>query len=119
MMIHVSSPWFEYIKTGEKTVEGRLCKSKFNTLQPGTSLSIYLQSHDKQDVVSVDVKRVTRYPSFAALLEKEGIKRVLPYYPNVHTGVEAYREFYSREDEEKYGVMAIEFTVSQNAHFFT
>jgi len=110
MMIHVSSPWFEYIKAGQKTVEGRLCKGKFSTLQPGTSMLIYLQSDEKQDSISVNIKRVTRHSSFASLLEKEGIDRVLPFYLNTDRGVEAYRAFYSQEDEEKYGTLAIEFS---------
>jgi len=105
MNIHVSPDWFQYIKSGQKTVEGRLYKSKFTDVYPG--MAIFIHTQDEHMPLKMIVERVARHESFASMLEKEGLATVLPQCPDIQTGIDIYRAFYSKEDEEKYGVVAI------------
>ena len=41
------------------------------------------------------------------MLLSEGVNRVLPSISDVDEGVNVYYKYYSREDEERYGVVAI------------
>ena len=39
----------------------------------------------------------------------EGLKKTLPNINSLEEGINIYHEYYSEEDEYKYGVIAIEF----------
>jgi ASC-1-like (ASCH) protein len=102
---NVSSPWFEHIATGAKTVEGRLHKGVFALLRPNSRLLIKGPGGQQ---MRVTVARVTRYKSFRSYLEAEGLRATLPGIETVSAGVRIYRKFYSREQEDALGVVAVE-----------
>ncbi len=95
----VCEPWFSHIKSGLKTIEGRL---KFE-IEPGDKLVI--KSVD--DVFEVSVTQVVDYDSFEHMLEMEGLKNVLPGVSSIQEGVRIYRQFYTLEKEQSTGVIAI------------
>ncbi|CCB85369.1 ASCH domain-containing protein [Parachlamydia acanthamoebae] len=98
--INVEDQFFKLIKQGKKTVEGRLAKSKFLNLAPGDCLRINNQ-------LIVFVQRVDCYPFFRDMLFHEGLKNVLPGCASLDEGENIYYRFYSREDEKKFGVIAV------------
>jgi len=98
--INVQEPYFSNILSGEKTVEGRLNKGKFLDLQVGDTLRI-------NDEVEYKVLEKNIYPSFREMIEKEGLKNVIPDKNTVEDAVAVYHKFYSEEDEFKYGVVGI------------
>ena len=99
--ISISEPWYGFIVRGLKNVEGRLRKGKFAKIQHGDTLVI-------NGSVNYTVKGIRFYNSFENMLENECILRVLPEINDVKDGTDIYRSFYSKEDEEQYGVVAIE-----------
>ena len=105
---NVSSPWFEHIVAGSKTVEGRLFKGTFSQLSPGAVLTI--NGQDERRVVA-KVLDVVRYGSFNAYLTGEGLGTTLPGVLTVEEGVDIYRQFYSEEQERTHGVVAVRIQV--------
>jgi len=101
--ITIKQPWFNLIKSGKKTVEGRLNSGLFAKLQIGNIIT-WLHHDMKCKVKIISIKK---YDSFRTMLEKEGLDKVLPTIDNIDEGVKLYRQYYS-EEREKVGVLAIE-----------
>jgi len=88
-------------KKKKKKVEGRLYDEKRKQINPGDAIVF-------EGKLKVRVKSIRKYSSFKEMLEREGIERVLPGVHNIEEGVRIYRQFYTEEEEKKYGVVAIE-----------
>lgn len=106
---HRAEPYFTFVKKGIKTVEGRLNKGKYKEIQPKDHIVVF--NNEETESFEVIVIGVRNYFSFKELLEKEGLKKVLPNVETLEEGSNIYREFYSEEDEKKFGVVAIEVEV--------
>ena len=98
--MNVQEPWFTFIKNGDKTVEGRLNKGRFAELKVG-DIIIWQQE------CQVKISYIKKYDSFKEMLEEEGLDKVLPGIKTIDDGVKVYRKFYTEEDENKFGVLAI------------
>ncbi len=109
MALHkeLAEPWFGFIRSGRKTVEGRLVRSEWARVKKGDKITFF---NDEQSV-TVTVEDVVVYPSFQLMLETEGLARCLPEVQDVAAGVGVYRSIYSSEDESKYGVVAVRLNV--------
>jgi ASC-1-like (ASCH) protein len=106
--INVADPWFSHIRSGAKTVEGRLNKGKFAELKVGSTLVIAKSGGNARTkrLVAV-VTRVVRYPSFETYLSQEGLARTLPGVASISDGVDVYRQFYTVDQEKEHGIAAI------------
>jgi len=106
---HRQEPYFTFLKQGLKYIEGRLEKGLYAQVSKGDHIHVY--SVDEKESVEVVVLGVRKYSSFLAMLQVEPFKKVLPDVDTPEEGVSKYREFYSKENEVKYGVVAIEVTL--------
>ena len=102
--IFVSEPWFGYIKSGEKTIEGRKNKGDFKKMQPGDIVK-WICSDDS---VLTEITGKRSYKTFKEYLETEGLNKCLPGIETIEAGVAIYHKYYTLEDEAKYGALAIE-----------
>jgi len=111
----VKTRWFNAIKNGKKTVEGRLNK-KFGHLKKGTTLVIRKNpestnsknnSENNNHVLIAVVTDNIKYHSFEEYLLQEGLARTLPGVRTIEEGIHIYRSFYSEEDEKAHGIAAI------------
>ena len=101
--------WYEHIVNGRKTVEGRLYDEKRRKIGIGDCIVFKPVGCSKcNTLLYTVVLGLRRYNSFREMLEKEGIEHVLPDIHSLDEGVKVYRKYYSAEDEERYGVVAIE-----------
>ncbi len=100
MNINVSNVWYNYISNGEKTIEGRLNKGKFADLKINDKIII-----NNEKVMTII--KINYYNSFYDYLEKEGLKNTLPGITNINDGCNEYYKFYNKDDEKKYGIIAI------------
>jgi ASC-1-like (ASCH) protein len=100
---HVSQPWFFHIKNGSKKCEGRLNKGDFALMKSGDEITF--QNEDTEFTMKID--NIVHYSSFADYLRNEGIDHCLPGINDMDEGVAVYHQYYSREDEAKYGVVCI------------
>lgn len=109
--INVSQPWFRHIRNGVKTVEGRLNKGKFRDMKSGDVLVISNTSgkrdSSKNNKVVAVVTKINQYDSFEEYLSREGLNSTLPGIKTISEGMAVYRQFYSPEDELKFGIAAV------------
>ena len=101
---NISEPYFSDIKSGKKIVEGRLNKKEWKNVRVYDIIRWYNDSNDIFDTRVIDVYY---YDTFENMLDIEGLEVVLPGCPSIDEGVNIYRSFYSKEDEDRYGVVGI------------
>ena len=99
--INVQEPYYSYIVNGQKTVEGRLNKGKFSRMQVGDHLLINNESKFK-------VERKTNYDSFIEMVKAEGVENVVPDKKEIEEAANVYYNFFTKEQEREFGVVAIE-----------
>ena len=105
--LSLKQPWFNYIKNGEKKIEGRLCKGLFKKLKIGDKVLWY----NNNLKVMTKIIDIIKYKSFNELLVTEKLNNVLTNIKSIEEGVSIYNKFYSPEDEEKFGVIGIKLEV--------
>ncbi len=103
---NVSEPWFSLISLKLKTVEGRLNKGDFKEMQVGDTIE-WTNTELGTRSFKTRVVRKTLYKSFKEYLDSEDINRCLPGIDAAH-GPDIYYKYYTVEDEQKYGIVAIE-----------
>lgn len=108
---HRTEPYFTFLKNGQKTIEGRVRKGWYRNVKPGDEIEVY--NEEEMDKVLVLVKRVAQYQSIREMLAKEPIKKLLPDVDTVEQGVNVYRKFYTLEQEQQFGMVAIEVEIKQ------
>lgn len=101
--VNLKQCYFEQIKNGEKTIEGRLNKDKFAKFKIGDIITFKDESDNQFDA---KITNINIFNSFQSYLEKMTIEKCLPNVKTIEEGIEIYRQFYSIEDEQKYGIMA-------------
>jgi ASC-1-like (ASCH) protein len=100
-------PYFSFVKNGQKTIEGRLHKEEYKLLKIGDH--IIVQSREESDSAEIVVGDIRKYHSFQEMLQNEDLKKVLPEVETIEEGVAVYRKFYTDEEQEEFGVIAIQF----------
>jgi ASC-1-like (ASCH) protein len=99
-------PYFTFIKEGKKTVEGRLCRDKWEVLESGDEILVTCVERPEEQIL-VEVVRKEKYKTFREMIEVEGFQNVIPDAKNTEGAVAEYYKFYSKGDEEKFGVLAL------------
>lgn len=116
-IFNVSEPWFSLIQSGQKSVEGRLAKSRFAEIQVGDILkwtNSEQTGKDKKPVArefTTRVSAIVYYKDFETYLATERLKNCLPGVRTIKDGVAVYHKFYPKEERQKYKVMAIHLVV--------
>ena len=108
---NVSEPWFSLIKSGEKTIEGRLNKGDFSNMKTGDIITFTNNEFKENRSFNVKIIKISKYETFQLYLENEGIKNCLPGIDTIEKGVNIYHEFYTKSDEIQYKVIAITFEI--------
>lgn len=108
--LNVQEPWFSLIFCGKKTVEGRLAKNKFTEMKVGDTIIFTNDSFSFERKCVKKIKRINKYKSFREYLNNETIEKCLPTIKKIEQGVLIYRQFYSKNKEIKYGIIAIQFS---------
>lgn len=104
MVINIQMQYFDAIKSGRKTVEGRLWKDDYRSLQPGDPL-IFVCGDDKLCRIA---KSLHIYANFRQMLENEGALNCLPDIPWIDECVKLYESFPGyKERQIECGVLAI------------
>lgn len=98
------------IISGEKTIEGRLNKGIFKTINIGES--VVLSSKDNSCLVKII--NIRHFNNFYELL-KCNLKNTLPEMNSVDEGSSKYLSYYSNEKQQKYGVLGIHISVISNS----
>lgn len=105
--------YFDAIKLGTKTVEGRLDGEKFKDLKPGMKISFTTIATN--EVIWCVIEAIARYQNFADMLHAEGVENMLPGVISLTDGVAIYEGFpgYAQEVTKR-GAVAIRIKVFSN-----
>ena len=103
----VSAEAFEYIKSGSKTIEIRLNDGKRQLIKMGDAVEFH-KLPDLKEKALVTVLAKEKFSNFDSLvnsypLQKFGDRR----FNKKEDLLNSLREIYSKEEEKKYGVVAI------------
>lgn len=107
-MIHnmsLNNEPFELIKSGSKTIELRFNDEKRRLLNVGDEILFNNRSNNEKLLVSII--DLHKYDSFKSLY-KDFDKVSLGYKEDEISDPRDMNEYYSKEDEERYGVVGIE-----------
>lgn len=96
---------FKSIKEGTKTIELRLNDEKRSLLKVGDEIEF--TNRDTNEKLSVDIINLHKYPSFKELY-KHFDKVEMGYNKDDIAEPKDMEAYYSKEEQDKYGVLGIE-----------
>jgi ASC-1-like (ASCH) protein len=100
--------YFEMINKGEKCVEIRLNDEKRQALKVGDKLTFTCRGNlDRK--IETEVTSLHHYKDFDEMLMYEPKKDIGFPFKSFEEIVEIYEEFYTKEEQSLYGVVAIKF----------
>jgi len=100
----LKNPYLGQIKSGTKTIEGRINSGIMRRLRDGDIINFYNHS----DNVTCRIVRITSYPSFFTMLDQEGVQACLPGVRSTEEGARIYDRIPNYADRAKRnGVLAI------------
>ena len=107
---YVSEPWFTLISLGLKTVEGRKNSGRFAAMNVNDLIEWKNNDFNPRSVTTQITKK-THYDTFREYLETEGLVNCLPGIDNIEDGLSVYFKYYTKQQEQQHGVVAIELQV--------
>ncbi len=108
MTIHLDSDIFEIVKNGTKTVEVRLYDEKRRKLKVGDTL-VFLKRPDDIEQIKTKITNLEVYKNFKELIKHYEMKELYLESYTKEMFLEELKRFYTEEEQEKYGVLAITF----------
>lgn len=110
MIIHLDEDIFNVVKNGTKTVEVRLYDEKRKNIKVGDKLTFLKRPLDLE-TIDVVVTKLEVFDSFNSLVDKYDMKDIYLENASREDYLKLMERFYSKEDELKYGVLAISYEV--------
>ena len=108
MIIHLDSDVFETVDKGFKNVEGRVNDEKRRKLSIGDKL-IFLKRPDEIEKIEAIVEDLVYYKDFNEMIKDYSMKEIYLDKYSKDYYLELIKRFYSDEEINKYGVVAIKF----------
>lgn len=108
MIVHLHPDVFEIVRMGKKDVEVRVNDGKRRKLNIGDTL-VFLKRPNDDEEIRAKVIGLEYYDFFDTLVDNYDMERI---YLSNYTKEEYLNEmkrFYTKEEQEKYGVVAIIF----------
>ena len=104
------------IIAGRKTIEGRLNRGKFAEYLVGGIVSLRRDHRDSRGILQdgernaaqVKIIAIRHYETFIEMVESENYRSVIPSASSAKEAAAIYDDYYSIEDQNKHGVLAIE-----------
>jgi ASC-1-like (ASCH) protein len=103
---HLSEPWFTLISLGLKTIEGRKNKGRFKDMKIGELIEWKNDDFNTRKVLTL-IKDKTVYKTFEEYLKTEGLEKCLPGIPDIENGLSVYYKYFTKEEENEFGVVSI------------
>lgn len=105
---------FESIKSGNKTIELRLYDEKRQLINIGDTI-VFSDTQNESNVIYTRVFNIHRFDSFAELYKALPLEKCGYAENEIHTAKpEDMEAYYSKEMQEKYGVVGIDLRVIDN-----
>jgi ASC-1-like (ASCH) protein len=104
----VKEPWFSKIESGDKGVEGRLKKGRFESIKDGDEIT-WVNRDTNAEVKTVVTEHKT-YDNIPDMVKGVGVKKLLPGVKTDEEAVNQYNQYYSPEAQKEHKAIAIHFT---------
>ena len=108
MTVHLHKEVFDIVEAGIKDVEIRLNDEKRRKLKVGDKL-IFISRGNYTDQITAIVKKLVYFKDFVEVTKYYEMKKIYLEDTSLDEYLELMNKFYSKEEQEKYGVIAIEF----------
>ena len=108
MTVHLHKEVFDIVSEGVKDVEVRLNDEKRRQLKVGDKL-IFISRGNYIDQITATVKKLVYFKDFVEVTKAYEMKRIYLEDTTLEEYLELMNKFYSKEEQEKLGVVAIEF----------
>lgn len=107
LRIALRQEYLDLLRSGQKTVEGRLARPAYRGIATGQVLTFY----SDDETLDMLVEAVTLHATFRDMLEAYGVASFLPKCKDIDSAVALYRSFPGYlEGEDAYGACAIKVT---------
>ena len=105
--LHLNSAPFGKIKAGRKTIESRLNDEKRRDYNIGDTL--LFTCRDTGEVLTATITQLHHFPTFLELFKS--IPKEKYANESLELLIQEIEQFYSAEEEQRWGVLGIEFTL--------
>lgn len=105
------SDYFEPIKEGKKKIEVRLNDEKRRAIKVRDTIK-FIKVPEQDEVLKVEVSKLQKYPTFQAMYDEILFVDLGCEGWTMEEMMEGTYEIYSKEQERKWGTLAIEITVA-------
>ena len=112
-MVHemkLRSEFFDLVKSGQKIYEGRLNDEKRQLIDVGDVI-VFKREPELVDAFDAVVEDLIYFDSFEQMASTLPLEKIGFVKETKQEVVNVYRQFYSVENEKKYGVVAIKVAV--------
>ena len=110
--IHLDSDIFDIVKNESKDVEIRLNDLKRRKLNIGDTL-IFLKRPDELEELKATITNLVYFNNFSEVVDNYPMKRIYLDNFNKSDFIKLLGRFYSEEEVNEYGVVAIEFKLEK------
>lgn len=110
-ILKLQREWFDKIKSGQKTVEGRPNNPEKDYYNWNAGDLIQVQFGTDTFIIEIVAKRI--YPNFEKMLEAEGLENVLPGRTTIAEGIQVYNTWYSQSMIDVLGVISYQIKVTK------
>lgn len=108
MVVHLHPEVFDIVLNKDKDVEIRLNDEKRRKLHVGDTL-VFLKRPDDKESIKATITNLVYFNSFLEVADYYEMKRIYLDNTSSEDYINLMKRFYSDEEVEKYGVVAIEF----------
>ena len=110
--LSLNSPWFELVRDGKKTYEGRRNTPKIRQIQVNDIIKFRHHTDVSIEPFKVRVLSITKYSSFEKALMSLPIDQVLPI-PGItlQQGIDIYQKYVSLKTQQRDGIVMIQLTL--------
>lgn len=102
--------YFEYMKTGTKKLEIRLNDEKRKNIKIGDIVT-FEKFDETQELLKTKVTNLYYYSNFNELIKENNITDLADKSVSKEKLINTLNEIYSKEEQDKYGVVAIEIEI--------
>lgn len=110
MQIHLDPEIYDQVANGTKNVEARVNDEKRQKLKIGDIIEV-LKRPDEQEALEARITGLEYFKNFKELADNYSIERLYSKDFTKEEYVALFPKFYSDEEIDKYGTVAIEFEV--------
>lgn len=105
-ILKLQAKYYDYIDKGTKRIELRLNDEKRQKIQVGDDI-IFQKEPELKDIMKVNVVGLLHYDTFDNLFNDFDIEKIADVSMAKNELKKVLEEFYTKEKQEKYGVLGI------------